>query len=157
MDIITDPKQLQALALIWRAKGRSIGLVPTMGFFHAGHTALMDAAREQADRVVVSLFVNPTQFGPGEDFTRYPRDTRRDLKLLRGEAADLCFLPEVAHIYPEGHRTEVRVTGIEDQWEGATRPGHFAGVALVVTAVSRFTMRTAGSRSSSTASASPHG
>jgi pantoate--beta-alanine ligase len=103
-----------------------------MGYFHAGHLALMERGRRLADRVVVSLFVNPTQFAPREDLASYPRNVRRDLGLAREAGVDLVFLPSVRAMYRPGHRTEVRVSGLGDVLEGKTRPTHFAGVALVV-------------------------
>src|SRR5436853_2761257 len=123
----------------WRAEGTRrtrIGFVPTLGALHAGHLSLLALARERgADRVVVSVFVNPTQFGPGEDFTRYPRQPERDAALLAGAGCDLLFLPEVAAIYPPGHSTFVEPGGPAEGLEGAFRPGHFRGVATVVCAL----------------------
>ncbi len=117
-----------------RAAGRTTGLVPTMGAFHAGHRALMEAARERCDVVVVSLFVNPTQFGPGEDLAAYPRDEDRDAAIAAGEGVDLLFVPPAAEIYPDGFATTVRVRGpLTETLEGAARgPGHFDGVTTVV-------------------------
>jgi pantoate--beta-alanine ligase len=109
-----------------------VGLVPTMGYLHEGHLSLVRAAREQNKHVVVSIFVNPTQFGPNEDFERYPRDTERDLSLLRAEGVDLVFMPSVEEIYPPGASTFVVVEGITDVLEGTHRPGHFRGVTTVV-------------------------
>jgi len=103
-----------------------------MGAFHEGHLSLMRLARRKADRVVVSVFVNPTQFGPGEDFTAYPRDLRRDARLARGEGVDLCFAPSAEALYGPNHRMEVHPRILEDVLEGKTRPGHFAGVCLIV-------------------------
>jgi pantoate--beta-alanine ligase len=103
-----------------------------MGYFHEGHLSLMRRARRRGDRVVVSIFVNPTQFAPTEDLAAYPRDIPRDLTLARGAGVDLCFVPAAERIYRSGRCTEVRVTGLESRLEGATRPTHFAGVALVV-------------------------
>jgi pantoate--beta-alanine ligase len=103
-----------------------------MGYLHEGHLSLVRRARRRGDRVVVSLFVNPTQFGPGEDFGSYPRDLRRDLRLLRESAVDLVFLPAPETMYPAPPRTAVAVTGLEDVLEGRSRPGHFRGVTLVV-------------------------
>jgi len=103
-----------------------------MGGLHEGHLSLMRLARRHADRVVVSLFVNPTQFGDARDFHRYPRNETRDRRLCRQEGVDLCFVPGAGDLYTGDRHTEVRVTGLEDKLEGASRPGHFAGVALVV-------------------------
>ena len=109
-----------------------MGLVPTMGFLHEGHLSLVRQARQDNDAVVVSIFVNPRQFGPGEDFERYPRDSERDLTLLRGEAVDYAFLPSREEMYPPGAETSVDVGSIADPLEGTARPGHFRGVATVV-------------------------
>ncbi|MGB2694129.1 MAG: pantoate--beta-alanine ligase [Dehalococcoidia bacterium] len=109
-----------------------VGLVPTMGFLHEGHLSLVRAAREQNDHVIVSNFVNPTQFGPGEDFERYPRDEERDLALLRDERVDAVFAPSVEEMYPEGEATFVDVTRLTERLEGAHRPGHFRGMTTVV-------------------------
>jgi len=112
---------------------RTIALVPTMGFFHDGHLALMRAARADSDVVVVSLFVNPTQFGPNEDLAAYPRDIDRDRALAEAEGVDLLFAPEVSEVYPDGFDTKVVVAGLTETLEGDSRPGHFDGVATVVT------------------------
>lgn len=119
----------------WRAEqaGRSVGFVPTMGYLHDGHLALVRRARVENERVVVSIFVNPLQFGPEEDYERYPRDLERDLALLRAEGVDLVFAPAVAEMYPPGFATTVVVRGpVAERLEGAARPGHFRGVATVV-------------------------
>jgi pantoate--beta-alanine ligase len=116
-----------------RSQGYSVALVPTMGYLHEGHLSLVRLAHKLAERVVVSIFVNPTQFGPGEDFDRYPRDLDRDLGLLRKEKADCLFHPSPEEMYPKGYATEVRVTGpLTEVLCGASRPGHFAGVTTVV-------------------------
>ena len=115
-----------------RQRGLSIGFVPTMGALHEGHASLLRTARTETGFVVVSLFVNPTQFGPHEDFQRYPRPLEQDLQLCDREGADLAFVPEVATLYPPDFRTYVEVTGLQDVLEGASRPGHFRGVATVV-------------------------
>ncbi len=115
-----------------RARGLSVGLVPTMGALHAGHTSLIEAARAQTGFVVVSIFVNPTQFGPNEDLARYPRPLEQDLRLCAAEGVDLVFVPEPATVYPPGFRTYVEVQGLQDVLCGASRPGHFRGVATVV-------------------------
>ncbi len=118
----------------WRRDGASIALVPTMGNLHEGHLRLVDVGRARADRVVVSVFVNPLQFGPGEDYERYPRTLDRDRDLLAERGADLLFAPTVAEIYPRplAESTYVEVPGITDMLCGASRPGHFRGVATVV-------------------------
>lgn len=113
-------------------EGVTVGLVPTMGALHAGHRALIRAARLQCDAVVVSIFVNPTQFGPREDFSRYPRQLRRDQAFCRAEGADIVFAPETAAMYPDGFQTVVSVPAIARSWEGMVRPAHFQGVATVV-------------------------
>jgi len=110
----------------------SLGCVPTMGYLHEGHLSLVRRAKAENDNTAVSIFVNPTQFLPNEDFKTYPRDERRDLTLLEKEAVDLVFLPEVRDMYSEDHRTFVIIEGLSDVLEGAIRPGHFRGVATVV-------------------------
>jgi pantoate--beta-alanine ligase len=116
-----------------RRAGRTIGLVPTMGAFHEGHLSLIRQARERADVVVVSLFVNPTQFNDPADLERYPRDEARDAELAAEHGVDVLFAPEPGELYPDGFATTVRVAGLGDVLEGAHRPGHFEGVATVVT------------------------
>lgn len=116
-----------------RRAGHRLGFVPTLGALHHAHGALMRAARGAADRVAVSIFVNPTQFGPGEDFQRYPRDLQADLAACEAAGVDLVFAPTVADMYPVGEATRVRVSGLTDNWCGKSRPGHFEGVATVVT------------------------
>ena len=116
-----------------RADGRSVGFVPTMGFFHEGHRSLMRAARAHHDVVVVSLFVNPLQFGAGEDLERYPRDLERDAAQAEAEGVDLLFAPSVEEMYPEPVTTTVHVSGVSEGMCGGARPGHFDGVATVVT------------------------
>jgi pantoate--beta-alanine ligase len=110
----------------------TVGLVPTMGFLHAGHMALVNRARVENDLVVATIFVNPVQFGPAEDFSNYPRDMSRDLGMLREAGVDLVFTPDVSEMYPEGFRTYVTVERLSERLEGAFRPGHFRGVATVV-------------------------
>lgn len=116
-----------------RAEGGAVGLVPTMGAFHDGHLALMRAARQVGDRVVVSLFVNPAQFGPGEDLARYPRDEEQDAALALGAEVSVLFIPSVDEIYPAGFDTHVDPGHLATVLEGAARPGHFRGVATVCT------------------------
>lgn len=115
-----------------RSAAAPLGFVPTMGYLHEGHLALVRAARAECATVAASIFVNPTQFGPNEDFERYPRDEQRDLDLLAAAGTDLVLLPPVEEIYPPGDATRVRVAGITDGQEGARRPGHFDGVTTVV-------------------------
>jgi len=117
----------------WRAAGAFIGLVPTMGYLHAGHMDLVRRARAGCDRVVVSIFVNPTQFGPGEDFASYPRDAERDLAMLAGAGVDAVFLPDAAEMHRPGAETSVEVARLSRILMGRLRPGHFRGVATVVT------------------------
>jgi pantoate--beta-alanine ligase len=116
-----------------RNRGAAIGFVPTMGFLHEGHLSLVDVARDAgASFIVVSIFVNPKQFGPNEDFARYPRDEERDAEMLESRGVDLLFLPNVDTMYPPGSQTTVRVSGVARPLEGVRRPGHFDGVATVV-------------------------
>ena len=115
-----------------RGRGQTIGLVPTMGALHTGHLSLVRAARAETGCVVVSIFVNPAQFGPSEDFTRYPRPLEKDLELCAAERVDLVFAPEPAEVYPPGYRTYVEVQELQDVLCGASRPGHFRGVCTVV-------------------------
>ncbi|MHB8301862.1 MAG: pantoate--beta-alanine ligase [Acidobacteriaceae bacterium] len=110
----------------------SVGFVPTMGALHAGHRSLVQAARSRCDIVVASIFVNPTQFAPHEDFSHYPRTLEEDCQMLEGEGVDLLFTPSVETIYPPGATTFVEVPGVSDRLDGASRPGHFRGVATVV-------------------------
>lgn len=115
-----------------RAAGKTVGLVPTMGYFHEGHLSLMRAAKKSCDTVVVSLYVNPLQFGPREDFAQYPRDLERDSAMAGDAGVDAIFAPSDAEMYPEGFCTYVEVTGITDKLCGLSRPGHFRGVTTVV-------------------------
>ncbi|MDI6873105.1 pantoate--beta-alanine ligase [Candidatus Solincola sp.] len=133
MHIVTAPREMTRLVMERREAGQSVGLVPTMGFFHPGHVSLMRAAREENDFVVVSLFVNPTQFGPHEDFKDYPRDLERDVEIARQAGVDCIFHPRVEDMYPQPYLTFVEVEGITEGLCGASRPGHFRGVATVVT------------------------
>jgi pantoate--beta-alanine ligase len=112
---------------------RPVGLVPTMGFFHDGHLSLMRAARAANETVVVSLFVNPTQFGPTEDLEAYPRDEQGDLELAEASGVDIVFAPSVQEVYPDGFDTTVEVGGLTEPLDGAARPGHFKGVTTIVT------------------------
>ncbi len=133
MEIFRRPGEMQAWADGHRAAGSRIGLVPTMGYLHEGHVSLVRIAREHgSDAVAATIFVNPAQFGPGEDFERYPRDEKRDLEMLSRAGAAAVFLPGVADMYPEGYQTCVEVEGVSQGMCGAARPGHFRGVATVV-------------------------
>jgi pantoate--beta-alanine ligase len=116
----------------WKRLGQRVAFVPTMGAIHEGHLALVRRARARAPRVVASIFVNPLQFGPREDYRRYPRPLARDRARLRAAGVDLLWLPEVADLYPSGNRTRVHVSGLSEVLEGVARPGHFVGVATVV-------------------------
>jgi pantoate--beta-alanine ligase len=134
MEAIAELDDLRARIAAWKRAGLRVGFVPTMGNLHAGHHSLLALARAHADRVVASVFVNPTQFGPGEDFARYPRTPDADAAGLRQAGCDLLWLPDVATMYPLGIEAAVRirVPGVTDVLEGAHRPGHFDGVATVV-------------------------
>lgn len=130
--IVTEIAPLRQAIAEARRGGRTIGLVPTMGALHAGHLSLVEAAHAETDYVVVSIFVNPTQFGPNEDLNRYPRPLERDLQLCGQSGVDLVFHPRPEVVYPPNYRTFVEVTGLQDGLCGASRPGHFRGVATVV-------------------------
>lgn len=132
MNIIQAPTSVRTTLDALRAEGKSIGFVPTMGFLHEGHASLIRAARESCDVVVVSIFVNPLQFGQGEDLDRYPRDDRRDEALCEREGVDLVFRPPVEAMYGSGPRFVIDVGAIGDVMCGRSRPGHFNGVATVV-------------------------
>jgi pantoate--beta-alanine ligase len=133
LDIVRSVVELRLRVKYWRDQGLTVALVPTMGALHQGHLSLVAKALENADRVVASVFVNPTQFGPNEDFARYPRQEERDAELLDGAGCHLLFAPTVAEMYPDGFATTVSVTGVSEGLCGTVRPGHFAGVATVVT------------------------
>ncbi len=130
--IVRTVADLRARVAGWRAEGARIALVPTMGALHAGHLSLIGLARAKATRVVASVFVNPTQFGPAEDFAAYPRDEAADAAMLGEAGCDLMYAPAMEAIYPAGFATRVSVGGLTDSMEGALRPGHFTGVATVV-------------------------
>ena len=132
MQIVRTIAETRAAVAALRAGSKTIGLVPTMGALHEGHLSLMRAARSQCDAVVASIFVNPTQFGPSEDFASYPRTFDADCDLLRAENVDLLFAPAVDEMYPPGATTIVEVEQISDRLDGHSRPGHFRGVATVV-------------------------
>jgi pantoate--beta-alanine ligase len=130
---VRDVESLRRGVQAWRREGRSVALVPTMGALHKGHLTLMDRAQKMADRVVATIFVNPKQFGPAEDFKSYPRPERDDFKLLNAAGVHVVFIPDVAVMYPQGFATTVCITGLSDVLDGAHRPGHFDGAATVVT------------------------
>ncbi len=132
MKIIKDPKQMYDYSLKMKCRGKTVGLVPTMGYLHEGHLSLIEAAKKQANVVVVSIFVNPTQFGPNEDLDRYPRNLRKDKKLLRALGVDALFLPSVEKMYDKDHLTYVEVPELSKRLCGRTRPSHFRGVATIV-------------------------
>lgn len=132
LELVREVAALRARVAAARAKGARIALVPTMGALHEGHLSLVAIAQQHADYVVASLFVNPAQFAPGEDFARYPRSEQQDMALLASAGCDLLFAPAVSTVYPSGFATTVSVAAVSEGWEGAVRPGHFAGVATVV-------------------------
>lgn len=132
MEIIASPAQMQARCLAARRAGQSIALVPTMGYLHEGHASLLREGRRRSDLLALSIFVNPTQFGPAEDLARYPRDLPRDLAIARECGADLVWTPTPDEVYPAGYATYVNVEGLTEVLCGASRPGHFRGVTTVV-------------------------
>lgn len=132
MNVVTTIDELRTLIKPYRNHGKSIGLVPTMGFLHEGHMSLVDQAKKYSDLIVMSIFVNPMQFGPGEDFERYPRNIEQDQEMAKARGVDILFVPEVKEIYPQKSKTVVSVSGVTERLCGASRPGHFDGVATVV-------------------------
>lgn len=132
MLVINSAEEMQAIAKSLQKQGKTIACVPTMGFLHEGHLSLIRYARERADVVITTLFVNPTQFGPTEDFSKYPRDFEKDCKLAEESGADYLFAPEEKDMYPEGFNTNIHILGVTECFEGAYRPTHFDGVALIV-------------------------
>jgi pantoate--beta-alanine ligase len=130
---VRDLPALRQQLAVWRSEGARVALVPTMGALHAGHMALIEAARRPGTRIVASIFVNPRQFGPSEDLARYPRREAADARLLSEGGCDLLWAPTVETMYPDGFATSVSVSGVSDGLDGAARPGHFDGVATVVT------------------------
>lgn len=133
MQTIISSQEISTLCKEWQRQGLKIGFVPTMGYFHQGHLSLMDEARKQCDKLVVSLFVNPTQFGPNEDLDNYPRDHERDSRLAQEHGADVLFMPEAASMYAEDHGTWIEVPELARGLCGKSRPIHFRGVCTVVT------------------------
>ncbi len=132
MNIVSTVNEVRYAVKEWKQNGLKIGLVPTMGFLHEGHLSLIKKAVSENDRVIVSIFVNPTQFGPNEDFETYPRDLNKDVDLCREAGADLIFHPEPEEMYPDGFCTSVNMTGLTDALCGKSRPVHFQGVCTVV-------------------------
>ena len=142
MRVIRSVGQMQAVALQLRRQGRRIGVVPTMGALHEGHASLIRAAASATDAVIVTVFVNPLQFGPHDDLARYPRTLDHDLRVAQHAGADVVFAPSVEEIYPKGFHTTVEPGPLALQWEGKARPGHFRGVATVVTILFELTQPT---------------
>lgn len=132
MKIITTVKEMQEIALATRSEGKTIAFVPTMGFLHQGHLSLMEQGRKSCDLLVLSIFVNPTQFGQGEDFDSYPRDLTGDSELAKSAGVDLIFAPTADQMYPRGYATTIHIDGLTENLCGASRPGHFDGVTTVV-------------------------
>jgi pantoate--beta-alanine ligase len=133
MQVIRTIQEMQQLALQWKRAGETISFVPTMGYLHEGHLSLVDLARAHSGRVVASIFVNPTQFGPNEDFERYPRDEDSDLRKLEERGTDAVFIPTVQEMYPQGFETKVELSRLPRHLCGLRREGHFSGVTTVVT------------------------
>uniref|UniRef100_A0A7C2P1F0 Pantothenate synthetase n=1 Tax=candidate division WOR-3 bacterium TaxID=2052148 RepID=A0A7C2P1F0_UNCW3 len=133
MEVLKKPEEVQKISQRFRKDGKRIGFVPTMGYLHEGHLSLVRRSKAECDVTFVSIFVNPIQFGPGEDYERYPRDEKRDLSLLEKEGVDYVFIPDVKDMYPEAYSTFVEETELSKYLCGAKRPGHFKGVCTVVT------------------------
>jgi pantoate--beta-alanine ligase len=129
---VTRIGEMKAVVRRWKGEGRTVGFVPTMGFLHEGHLSLVREARRRSGATAVSIFVNPAQFGPHEDFSRYPRDLGRDADLLEKEGIDVLFHPSAEEMYPPGYETYVEVRDLQDRLCGKSRPGHFRGVATIV-------------------------
>jgi pantoate--beta-alanine ligase len=132
MLILTSAAEVTAVSKEAHRAGKRVGFVPTMGALHEGHLSLVRTARSQADVVIASVFVNPTQFGPNEDFSKYPRNAEKDAAMLAAEKTDYLFLPSVEEMYPSGATTWVEVEGLSEKLDGRSRPGHFRGVTTVV-------------------------
>ena len=132
MKIIAEIDKMRTYAKIMKKNNKMVGFVPTMGALHGGHAALIQAARKQVDIVIVSIFVNPVQFGPNEDYGKYPRNIKADEELVRSAGADVIFYPKKEDVYPEGYSTYVGVEGITERLCGKSRPGHFRGVTTVI-------------------------
>lgn len=131
-EVVSDLRSMPDAVRYWQERGETVGLVPTMGALHAGHLSLVERSVRECARTVLTIFVNPTQFGPGEDYQRYPRQLEQDLEKLRGAGVDIVFAPETKSIYPPGFATYVEIDQLGQKWEGASRPGHFRGVATIV-------------------------
>lgn len=132
MKVVTSVAGMKALGRQWKKEGKKVGFVPTMGYLHEGHLSLVRESKKRTDVTVVSIFVNPTQFGPNEDFKKYRRDLEKDSAYLEKDGVDCLFYPDAAEIYPPGYRTYVEVHGLQDRLCGKSRPWHFRGVATVV-------------------------
>jgi len=132
MKKITTIKDMKAVVRELKSGGKTIGFVPTMGYLHGGHLSLVRKSIQNADATVVSIFVNPAQFGPQEDFKEYPRDFNRDMELLKKEGVDYVFFPDSVEMYPQGYKTYVQVQDLEEKLCGHSRPGHFKGVCTIV-------------------------
>ncbi len=132
MILVETVAGMKALSREWKRAGKTVGFVPTMGYLHEGHLSLVRESKTRADVTVVSIFVNPTQFGPNEDLDKYPRDLAKDAAYLERAGVDVLFHPPAAEVYPPGYRTYVEVEGLQDKLCGRSRPGHFRGVATVV-------------------------
>ncbi|MFA5105061.1 MAG: pantoate--beta-alanine ligase [Candidatus Margulisiibacteriota bacterium] len=132
MKVISDPRKMHSFSISAAQKGLKIAFVPTMGALHEGHLALIRAAKKKLDVVVVSIFVNPIQFGPKEDLKKYPRNIKKDISLLKKEHVDVLFYPTAKNMFPEGYSSFVEVKGLDKNLCGASRPGHFRGVATIV-------------------------
>ncbi len=132
MKVVDSISRMSTLVKMLKKEGKSVGLVPTMGYLHEGHLSLVRTAKKHTDVAVISIFVNPAQFGPGEDFDKYPRDFKRDEELARSAGADILFYPSVKDMYPKGYSTYVNVEALTDTLCGVSRPGHFRGVTTVV-------------------------
>lgn len=132
MKLVCSIRSMQTISKRLHCQGKTIGFVPTMGYFHEGHLSLMRQAKKETDKVIVSIFVNPIQFGPKEDFKRYPRDLKRDLEMAKSVGVDIVFYPKEKDMYPKDYKTYVRVKELENRLCGKFRPGHFQGVCTVV-------------------------
>ncbi|MBI1991892.1 MAG: pantoate--beta-alanine ligase [Candidatus Omnitrophica bacterium] len=142
MTVIRSPRRMALVSQQLARQGKRVGLVPTMGALHEGHLSRIRRSASQNDAVIVTVFVNPLQFGPREDFARYPRNLARDVRLSRAAGADIVFAPSSRALYPSGFQTRIDVDRLSERWEGRSRPGHFRGVATVVTILFQVTRPT---------------